>query len=199
MSNAAKTILHINASARKNNSVTRELTDTLVKNLVEKDLETKVLNRDVSQGIPFLDEDWVGANFTDPADRSAEQRLKLSLSDTLVNELKSADTIVIGTPIYNFSVPAALKAWIDQIARARETFKYTENGPVGLLEGKKAFVVVASGGTKVGSEIDFAGTYLKHVLGFVGINDVSFIAADQLMADPSKKQAALEKTLELAA
>ncbi|WP_299473423.1 NAD(P)H-dependent oxidoreductase [uncultured Roseibium sp.] len=199
MSNAAKIILHINASARKNNSVTRELTDTLVKNLVEKDQETKVLNRDVSQGIPFLDEDWVGANFTDPADRSAEQRLKLSLSDTLVNELKSADTIVIGTPIYNFSVPAALKAWIDQIARARETFKYTENGPVGLLEGKKAFVVVASGGTKVGSEIDFAATYLKHVLGFVGINDVSIIAADQLMADPSKKQTALEKALELAA
>ncbi|MET1411631.1 NAD(P)H-dependent oxidoreductase [Roseibium sp. HPY-6] len=199
MSNAAKTILHINASARKNNSVTRELTETLVKRLVERDREATVLSRDVSQGIPFLDEDWVGANFTDPAERSAEQRMKLSLSDTLVNELKSADTIVIGTPIYNFSVPAALKAWIDQIARARETFSYTENGPVGLLDGKKAYVVVASGGTKVGSEIDFAATYLKHVLGFIGINDVSIIAADQLMADPSKKQTALEKTLQLAA
>lgn len=199
MSPNANTILHIDASARKTNSVTRELTSALVSRLTEKDPDATVLTRDVSTGLPFLDEEWVGANFTDPSERNAEQQAKLSLSDTLVDELKSADTIVIGTPIYNFSVPAALKAWIDQIARARETFRYTENGPVGLLEGKKAYVLVASGGTKVGSEIDFAVTYLKHVLGFVGIKDVTIIAADQLMADPSKKDHALTQTLELAA
>ena len=158
-----------------------------------------MVSRDVSQGLPFLDEEWVGANFTDPVDRSEDQRSKLALSDTLVGELKAADTIVIGTPIYNFSVPAALKAWIDQIARARETFKYTENGPVGLLEGKKAYVLVASGGTKVGSEIDFAATYLKHILGFVGIQDVTIVAADQLMMDPAKRDEALAQTLALAA
>lgn len=199
MSNAVKTILQVDASARQTGSVTRELTDTLVKTLVGKNPGSKVLTRDVSQGLPFLDEEWVGANFTDPAERSAEQRMKLALSDTLVSELKSADTIVIGTPIYNFSVPAALKAWIDQIARARETFKYTDNGPVGLLEGKKAYVLVASGGTKVGSEIDFAATYLKHVLGFVGIKDITIVAADQLMVDPAKKEEALARTLEVAA
>jgi FMN-dependent NADH-azoreductase len=199
MSNSVSTILQIDASARKTGSVTRELTETLVKTLVRSDPDAKVLTRDVSQGLPFLDEEWVGANFTDPAERSAEQRKKLALSDTLVSEVKSADTIVIGTPIYNFSVPASLKAWIDQIARARETFSYTENGPVGLLEGKRAFVLVASGGTKVGSEIDFAASYLRHVLGFVGITDVTIVAADQLMVDPSNREAALAKTLELAA
>lgn len=199
MSKSGNTILQINASARKTGSVTRELTEALVTQLLAKSPEANVITRDVSQGLPFLDEDWVGATFTDPAERSAEQRMKLALSDTLVAELKAADTIVIGSPVYNFSVPAALKAWIDLIARARETFQYTENGPVGLLKDKKAYLIVASGGTKIGSEIDFAATYLKHVLGFVGISDVTIVAADQLMMDPGKRDAALSETLSLAA
>ncbi|MES0882375.1 FMN-dependent NADH-azoreductase [Roseibium sp. SCP14] len=199
MSNLAKTILHIDASARKSGSVTRELTDALVSKLADKVAGSKVLKRDVSQGLPFLDEEWVGANFTDPEERSEPQKEKLALSDMLVRELKAADAIVIGTPIYNFSVPATLKAWIDLVARTRETFRYTEAGPVGLLEGKKAYVIVASGGTKVGSEIDYAANYLKHVLGFIGIKDVSIVAADQLMMDPSNREAALAQTLELAA
>lgn len=199
MSKSGNTILQINASARKTGSVTRELTEALVTQLLAKSPEANVITRDVSQGLPFLDEDWVGATFTDPAERSAEQRMKLALSDTLVAELKAADTIVIGSPVYNFSVPAALKAWIDLIARARETFQYTENGPVGLLKDKKAYVIVASGGTKIGSEIDFAATYLKHVLGFVGISDVTIVAADQLMMDPGKRDVALSETLSLAA
>lgn len=192
-------ILQIDASARKSGSVTRELTGAIATQLLNSSPTAKVLVRDVSQGLPFLDEEWVGANFTDPAERTTEQRLKLALSDTLVAELKAADTIVIGVPVYNFSIPAALKAWVDLIARARETFRYTENGPVGLLEGKKAYLAVASGGTKVGSEIDFAINYLKHMLGFVGINDVTVIAADQLMMDPTKQEAALAQTRELAA
>ena len=85
--------------------------------------------------------------------------------------------------IYNFGVPAALKAWIDQIARAGVTFKYTENGPVGLLDGKRAIIAVASGGTEVGSEIDFATGYMRHIMGFIGIHDVEVVAADQLMLD----------------
>lgn len=199
MQNLGKTILHIDASARAEGSVSRELTEALVKSMLEKFKDTKMLRRDVSQGLPFLDEAWVEANFTDTASRTSDQRMKLALSDTLVNELKSADTIVIGTPIYNFSIPAALKAWIDLVARARETFRYTDNGPIGLLEGKKAIVVVASGGTKVGSEIDFASNYLKHVLGFLGITDVEVIAADQLMIDPTRRQAALTASLQSAA
>jgi len=199
MSSPENTILQVNASARKSGSVTRELSDSLVTQLLGRTPEAKVIARDLSQGLPFIDEDWIAANFTDPGERSAEQRLKLALSDTLVAELRAAGTIVIGAPVYNFSVPGALKAWIDLIARARETFRYTESGPVGLLEGKKAYVLVASGGTKVGSDIDFAGSYLIHVLGFLGISDVQLIAADQLMLDPAKREAALAETLRLAA
>ncbi len=199
MTDSVNTILQIDASARKTGSVTRELTGALVTQLLNKAPDATVLTRDVSQGLPFIDEDWVGANFTDPAERTAEQKLKLALSDTLVAELQAADTIVIAAPVYNFGIPAALKAWVDLIARARKTFQYTENGPVGLLTGKKAYVVAASGGTKVGSEIDFAVTYLKHVLSFVGITDVAVLAADELMIDPTRREAALAQTLDLAA
>jgi FMN-dependent NADH-azoreductase len=199
MSSDVKTILHIDASARKTGSVTRELTETLVKSLATANRDAKILTRDVSQGLPFIDETWVGATFTDPAERTPEQRLKLAVSDTLVSELKAADVVVIGTPIYNFSVPAALKAWIDQVARARETFQYTENGPVGLLKDKKAIIAVASGGTQAGSDIDFATTYLKHFLGFLGITDVTVIAADQLMVNPDKRADAISLAEQLAA
>ena len=98
---------------------------------------------------------------------------------------------MIGLPIYNFSVPAAFKAWIDLVARAGLTFSYSENGPKGLLEGKRAVLAIASGGTAVGSEIDFATDYAKHVLGFIGITDVDVVAADQLAidADSSVKNA----------
>ena len=89
--------------------------------------------------------------------------------------------LVIGLPIYNFSVPAAMKAWIDQIARVGVTFNYSENGPVGLMKKKRAIILLASGGTKVGSDIDFASEYMKHILGFIGITDVTIIAADALM------------------
>ena len=139
-----------------------------------------------------MTEDWIGANFTDEAERTDDQKAALALSDSLVDELLAADTLVIGTPIYNFAVPAALKAWIDLIARARKTFQYTATGPEGLLTGKKAFILIASGGTEVGSDIDFASGYLKHVLAFVGITDVTVIAADQQMM---KGEAALEQAL----
>ena len=97
----------------------------------------------------------------------------------MVEEIEAADTLVIGVPIYNFGVPAALKAWIDQVARAKRTFKYTSEGPVGLLEGKTAWLVIASGGTASGSEIDFATNYMRHVLGFIGITDVHVLDASK--------------------
>ncbi len=130
----------------------------------------------------FVDAAWVDANFTPPEQRNEEQKAALAESDALVSELKAADVLVIGVPIYNFGIPAALKAWVDMVARARLTFRYTENGPVGLLQGKRAYLAVASGGTAVGSEIDFATGYLRHVLGFLGIDDVQIVAADRLMA-----------------
>jgi len=139
-----------------------------------------VARRDLADNVPFVNDAWIAANFTPEEARSTEQRDALAYSDALVSELRDADAIVIGVPIYNFSIPAALKAWIDMISRARLTFRYSENGPVGLLQGKKAYIVVASGGVPVGSDYDFATPYLRHALAFVGITDVEFIAAEQL-------------------
>jgi FMN-dependent NADH-azoreductase len=176
-------ILRVDASARREGSVTRALTDRLIGTLCAQRPDAAVTVRDLADGVPLLDEGWVGANFTDPAERNQAQQDALAQSDALVAELKAADVLVIGAPVYNFGVPAALKAWIDQVARARVTFRYTEAGPVGLLEGKRAYVIAASGGTQAGSDIDFATPWLCHVLGFLGIKDVTVIAADRQMAD----------------
>jgi len=184
----SKNILRIDASARTAGSSSRGLTDAVIEKLAPDNIVT----RDLTAALPFVTEDWIGANFTDEAERTDDQKAALALSDSLVDELLAADTLVIGTPIYNFAVPAALKAWIDLIARARKTFQYTATGPEGLLTGKKAFILIASGGTEVGSDIDFASGYLKHVLAFVGITDVTVIAGDQQMM---KGEAALEQAL----
>ncbi len=176
------TILRIDASARRTGSISRELNDRLIDRFATEGA-VAVTTRDLTQALPQIDEDWIGANFTPASDRSDAQREKLALSDTLVAELQTADTLIIGLPIYNFGVPSALKAWIDLVARAGVTFRYTAEGPRGLLEGKRAIITVASGGTEVGSEIDFATGYLRHVLGFIGIEDVQFIRADRTAID----------------
>lgn len=176
-------ILEISASGRRSDSVSRQLTGELIAALTKERPDVTVTQRDLADGVELVDETWIAANFTDESDRTAAQRERLAVSDALVNELKLADTVVIGAPIYNFGVPAALKAWVDLIARARLTFRYTENGPEGLLQGKKAYVVIASGGVPVDSAVDFATPYLRQALSFVGITDVEIIAADQLNGD----------------
>ncbi|MEO1537731.1 MAG: NAD(P)H-dependent oxidoreductase [Pseudomonadota bacterium] len=175
-------ILRVDASARRTGSITRDLNDAIVARFANAG-STTVTERDLATPLPLLTEEWIGANFTDPAERTDAQKDTLALSDSLVSEVKAADVLLIGLPIYNFGVPGALKAWIDLIARARETFRYSEAGPVGLLEGKRAIVTVASGGTEAGSAIDFATGYLEHVLNFIGIKDVVFVNADRLMVD----------------
>ncbi|MEL7104825.1 MAG: NAD(P)H-dependent oxidoreductase [Pseudomonadota bacterium] len=175
-------ILKIDSSARSDGSISRELGADVIAHLAKAG-PVDVAERDVSTGLPVVSSDWIGANFTPADDRSAAQRDELALSDALVAEVTAADVLVIGLPIYNFGLPASLKAWIDLIARAGVTFRYTENGPKGLLEGKRAIVTVASGGTEVGSDIDFATDYLRHVLGFIGITDVTFVTADRMMVD----------------
>lgn len=178
--NTSLKVLEVAASGRNDGSVSRMLSSDLIGALEERQGSIELTRRDLGKGLPFVDEAWINANFTAAEDRSAEQRSVLAGSDALVAELKAADVLVIGTPIYNFGIPAALKAWIDMVARARLTFRYTENGPEGLLAGKKAYVVVASGGVPVDSAVDFATPYLRHALGFIGITDVDVIAADQL-------------------
>lgn len=170
-------ILEISAGARSEGSVSRMLTADLIAALESRHTDTRKTVRDLADGMPFIDEAWIAANFTPDEDRNGHHRDALVYSDTLVAELKAADVLVIGAPIYNFSLPATLKAWIDMIARARLTFHYTESGPEGLLDNKKAYVVVPSGGVPVGSPMDFATPYLRHALGFVGITDVEFIGA----------------------
>ena len=174
-------ILRIDGSMRRTGSISRKLTDEVIDHLRSQTAVAKVRVRDLADPLPHVTEDWINANFTAAEDRTAEQQQTLALSDALVEELEVADAIVIGLPIYNFGVPAAVKAWIDLIARAKRTFRYTETGPEGLLTGKTAYVVVASGGTGVGTEIDFATDYLKFALGFVGITDIRVIDASAHM------------------
>ena len=177
-------ILRIDASARQSGSTTRRLADQLEARLVEQHYGATVTRRDLGLTPPaFLTEHWVGANFTDEAERSDEQKALLAGSEELIAEIEAADTIVITAPIYNFAIPATLKAWIDQVTRARRTFRYTEAGPEGLLKGKRAYIVFASGGVPLGSEVDFASGYLRHILGFIGITDVHVIAADGHQTD----------------
>jgi len=178
-------ILRVDASMRKNGSYSRTLSDRLISQL-QRQTPSDVKQRDLADGIPFINEAWIESNFTDVSERTAEQRSILSCSDALISELKTADTLVIGLPIYNFNVPAAFKAWIDQVARAKVTFRYGKNGPEGLLENKKAYVILSSGGTQLGSDIDFVSGYINHVLGFIGIKNVSIIDSSGIGRDEEK-------------
>jgi len=172
-------ILRIDSSGRQHGSSSRALADELVAALADRYGQVELAKRDLAESIPHVDQAWIEANFTPEENRSDSHRKVLSFSDLLVAELKEAEVLVIGVPIYNFGVPAALKAWVDMIARARLTFAYTENGPVGLLRDKKAFIVVASGGVGVDSPVDFATPYMRQALKFVGITDIEVIVADQ--------------------
>jgi len=164
-------------------SRSRLLTNDLIDRLRETIGHVSVTTRDLSEGVPFVDAAWIEANFTAPGERSSEQRAILARSDGLLSELQRADILVLGSPIYNFGVPAAVKAWIDMVVRAKESFRYTPDGPEGLLKDKTAYIVLVSGGTVAGSETDFAWPYLKHILGFVGITDVRLISSDMKGVD----------------
>jgi len=185
-------VLHINASSRYDGSLTRAVSTQLTRILAGQ-YEVTVQQRDVASGLPFINEEWINANFTDPIERSDTQKQALMFSDKLINEIKAADVLVIAVPIYNFGIPATLKAWIDLVARAHETFRYTENGPEGLLENKKVYLVMASGGVPLESEVDFASQYLKFFMQFIGISDVTLVNANQYFEQPdsSGKLAAL--------
>ena len=163
--------LRLDAGAAHGASVTRSLGDDVVERLAAG-ADATVTTRDLTSGLPFVDSDWVAAAATGAGSAA---------SDELVDELLAADVLVITAPIYNFGVPAALKAWIDQVARAGRTFQYTDEGPKGLLEGTRAVIVTASGGTEIEGEADFAVPYLRFVLGFLGITDVQVVGANQQM------------------
>lgn len=183
-------ILRIDTSLRKTDSHSRNLTDKLINQLINKQTiaqnSTNIVTRDLADGIPLIDETWTKANFTAVNERTTEQNNYLSVSNMLVKELEDANTVVIGLPIYNFNIPTALRAWIDQVVRSKLTFKYTDNGPVGLLMNKKVYILVVSGGTKLGSDLDFINNYLQHILGFIGISDITFLDYSALGSEDTK-------------
>ena len=176
-------ILRIDSSAQTEISQSRRLSDRIVDGLRALGKSSDVTVRDLDERLPQLDRAWIEANTTPIDDRTDDQRKTLALSDTLIAEIEAADTLIIGVALYNFSIPASLKLWIDLVCRARKTFTYSEDGPKGLMAGKKAIVCFVSGGTAFGSDIDFASGYIRHILGFIGITDVTFIAADKRFKD----------------
>jgi FMN-dependent NADH-azoreductase len=179
-------ILFLKTSPKYEGSISTELGEYLINQLTRVSKST-VTKRQLDEEIPFINQQIINGLYVDDSRKTVEQKEALKLSDAIVEDVNNHDTIVISTPIYNFSAPAVLKAWADMVARVNKTFSYAENGPVGLLKGKKAYVVVSSGGTKVGSEIDFFTPWMKHFLKFIGITDVEYIAADQLMNDDGTK------------
>lgn len=187
MTASVKRILHVDASQRTTGSVSRALSALLVSELEARYPGTEVVRRDLAAGVPLVDDAWIRANETPAEQRSPEQHQALRGSDALVAELFDTDVWVIGTPVYNFSLPPVLKAWVDQICRARVTFAYSEQGPCGLLENRRAFLAVASGGSKVGSPTEFVTPYVRHVLSFIGVDDLEIIAADQLLMAGEEK------------
>jgi FMN-dependent NADH-azoreductase len=175
-------ILHINSSARLNNSNTRIIGQYLVDALGEP-----VVSRDLArQPLPSIRaEDLIAVHGSSDSQRASLQS-QLALSEQLIDELRSAETLVLGAPMYNFGIPASLKQWIDAVCRAGVSFKYTEQGPVGLLGVKRAFIITATGGTPIGSEMDFASRYLEHICRFIGITGVFHIDASGSKGSPEQ-------------
>ena len=176
-------ILRVDSSAKTENSESRRLTDRIINGLKTNGKSLDVTVRDLNYSLPQVNTAWIEANNTPSDDQTDEHKKTLALSDTLVAEIEAADTLIIGVALYNFSITASLKLWIDLVCRARKTFAYVDGSPKGLMTGKKAIICFASGGTPFESNIDFASGYLRHILGFIGITDVTFISADKHFMD----------------
>jgi len=188
-------VLRIESSIKPQGAVSTKLMDEII----EKLGDTTVTTRNVST-TPAIDANWLGAVFAPSDARDEAQQEIAAYSDSLINEIQTNDVLVIGVPVYNFNIPARLKNWIDQIARAGVTFQYTETGPQGLIQGKRAILAFSSDGTAAGSDIDFAERYMRHILGFIGITDVTSVTAQQIAFDPDAAwDAARKQIAELAA
>jgi len=193
-------ILLINSSVRRTDSISRKVTGEFVAKWQARHPGTVVVERDVAaQPLPHLTEQTLGAFFTPADQRTPEQAEIAKLSESLVQELFDADVIVIGAPMYNFSITSGLKAWIDHVARAGVTFKYGDAGPVGLLTGKKVYIFTATGGVYTSGPaqgMDFLGTYLRTVLGFIGLTDITFVHSEGLAMGEVGVEKALAQTSE---
>jgi FMN-dependent NADH-azoreductase len=178
-------ILQINASARPQGANSTRLADSITARLLARHPAASVKLRDLaSEPHPVLDDAALGALFTPAGQRTAGQAARVALDDALIAEVQAADVLVLGVPMYNFGVPAQLKNWIDAIARSGVTFRYTEQGPEGLLTGKTAYAALARGGRYRDTPADSQVPYLKTVLGFLGITDLRCVYAEGLNMGP---------------
>lgn len=175
-------LLRIDSSARRS-SISRQLTGKFVEEWRREHPEGEVIERDLATtSLPNITDEWVQAAHTDAAALTSEQKQVLATSDTLIEELRQADEIVIGAPMYNFAIAAPLKAWIDQVVRAGQTVLFSASGPKGILQGKQVYVITSRGGAfRPGSpteRFDHQEPYLRHILAFIGLTDVTFIHAE---------------------
>jgi FMN-dependent NADH-azoreductase len=186
-------LLRIDSSTR-NSSISRQLTARFAEAWQQEHPDGTVIERDLATTtLPHISDEWVQAIHSSPATLTAAQKQVLHVSDTLVDELVQADTIVIGAPMYNFAISAPLKAWIDQIVRAGKTVLFTATGPQGVLGGKKVFVITSRGGAyRPGTpteHYDYQEPYLRHILAFIGLTDVTFIHAENQKPGPQAEVA----------
>jgi FMN-dependent NADH-azoreductase len=188
-----KTVLQLNTSIFSGNGQSSQLADEFVAQL---DADKVVVRDLASEPVPHLDAERFGAFLSKPETRTREQQSVVDYSDKLIGELKQADVIVLGLPMYNFGLPSNLKAYFDHIARAGVTFKYTDKGSVGLLTGKKAYVFAARGGIYLGTPRDTQTAYVRDFLAFLGITDVEFVYAEGLAIGEASKTASLAKARE---
>jgi len=185
-------ILQINSSQRPQTSQSSRLATQIVDRLQAANPGSELTVRDLGvKPHPALDEAAITAIFTPAEHRTPGQQARVELDDAVIAELKAADVIVLGVPMYNFGVPAQLKHWIDAIARTGVTFRYTEKGPVGLVTGKKVYVALTRGGLYRNTPADTQVPYLKTFLGFIGMTDVQFIYAEGMAMGPEAEQKAL--------
>lgn len=188
------TLLQINASLFSSQGQSSRLADEFVAAWRAQNPDGRVAVRDLAgDPVPHLDGDRFLAFLAGPEERSARQQAVVDYSDALIAQIKDADTIVIGLPMYNFGIPSTLKAYFDHIARAGVTFRYTENGPLGLLGGKKVYIFAARGGLYAGTAKDSQTTYVRDFLNFIGLSDVEFVYAEGLNMGEERKNAALDE------
>jgi len=188
------TLLQLNTSLFSSAGQSSQLADRFVAGMKAAHPDVHVVVRDLArEPIPHLTAERFQAFLAEPEARSIEQQAVVEASDALIAELQAADVIVIGLPMYNFGVPSQLKAYFDHVARAGSTFRYTEDGPVGLLTGKKAYVFATRGGLYAGTPRDSETAYVRQFLAFLGITDVEFVYAEGLAISDASRQAALAK------
>lgn len=190
-----KTLLFLTSSLFGENSKSGQVAGEFVSAWKADNLASSVILRDLASTVPHLTGEHLGAWMTAPAERSERQQALAGESDPLIDEVEAADVIVIAAPMYNFSIPSTLKAWLDHITRAGRTFHYTEKGPEGLLKNKKVFVFTARGGVYTGDSpakpYDFQEPYLRAILGLNGLTDVSFVHVEAQKMSPDAAEAAL--------